>query len=257
MVQLAYQSSGTGQAVIVLHGLFGAARNWLGIARQLSEHYQVITADLRNHGNSPHIAGMHYNQMAADVHELITGLNIESPVIIGHSMGGKVAMTLALTKPELMKGLIIVDIAPVNYDHDFSDLINAMRTLSLTDVSSRAEAQAILANQLASEKLVAFILQNLKRTGEGLSWRINLDEVAQNLPGIGQFPDELHGLANHNPALFIGGTESSYIKEHHHESIYRYFPAAEIKMLTGAGHWTHVDKPEEFLLLINNFIDAL
>ncbi len=256
-MQLTYTTFGEGQPVIILHGLFGSARNWQAIARNLSESFYVVSPDLRNHGNSPHAANMDYFQMADDVHALISELKLDAPVIIGHSMGGKVAMTLALSNPTLLKGLIVVDIAPVKYEHDYTQLISAMRSLSLSGISSRAEAETLLKQQLSSDRLAAFILQNLARTDTGLHWKINLEVIAQYLPDIGGFPFELDELACERSALFIGGSESSYIKDSHHEKICRYFPVAEIKMLTGAGHWTHVDKPEEFLFLIKNFIDSL
>ena len=256
-MQLAYKKFGEGQDVIILHGLFGAGRNWQGIARALTGNLHVVIPDLRNHGSSPHAMEMGYEVMANDVAELIAELNLANPIIIGHSMGGKVAMTLALNNPELVQGLVIVDIAPVSYEHDFSRLITAMRSLTLTELSSRSEAENKLKTGLGSERLAAFIVQNLARVEGNLSWRINLEDITQCLPEIGQFPMQLAKKKYLHSALFIGGTESRYITEDSYAAIYQHFPEAQVAMLQDAGHWTHVDKPEEFLQLVNEFIHTL
>jgi len=257
MTQLHYNSFGAGTPVIILHGLFGSARNWQGIARALGKACHVITTDLRNHGQSPHTSSMSYGDMAADVKKLINELNLSNPVILGHSMGGKVAMSLALTEPGLCRGLVVVDIAPVSYEHDFRPLIAAMKSLALSDIANRSEAEVMLQQQLSSEKLAAFIMQNLQRTDSGFEWRINLDQIAKSLPEIGRFPSGLSRSRFHGPALFIGGARSAYISDRHHPAILEHFPGAELKMIQDAGHWTHVDKPDEFLELVMTFIRKL
>ncbi|MEQ8290506.1 MAG: alpha/beta fold hydrolase [Gammaproteobacteria bacterium] len=257
MTQLHYKSFGDGRPVIILHGLFGSGRNWQGIARAMAKSHHVITPDLRNHGNSPHVSSMSYRDMANDVMELINNLKLSDPVILGHSMGGKVAMTLALLEPTLPCGLVIVDIAPVAYEHDFRQLVAAMKSLSLSSISSRTGAEAALKQKLSSEKLTAFIMQNLERNSNGYGWRINLEQIAQSLPEIGQFPADLKDSHCRCPALFIGGAESAYISNRHKTAIFQHFPAAEIKMVKDAGHWMHVDKPREFLELVTGFIQCL
>lgn len=257
MTQLHYNSFGAGRPVIILHGLFGSGRNWQGIARTMANNYHVIAPDLRNHGNSPHASSMNYRDMANDVIELIHDLELANPVILGHSMGGKVAMSLALMEPTLPRGLVIADIAPVTYEHDFRQLVAAMQSLSLSNILNRAEAEAILKRKLSSDKLAAFIMQNLVRTSSGYGWRINLEQIAESLPEIGQFPAEFKETHCRCPALFIGGSESGYISNKHHPAIFHYFPAAEIRMIKDAGHWTHVDRPQEFVELTTGFIQSL
>ncbi len=256
-MQLNYKHFGEGRPLIILHGLFGSARNWQGIARTLADTHLVITPDLRNHGQSPHIEGMSYPEMAADICNLIEQLKLNEPIVLGHSMGGKVAMTMALMNPDALAGLIVADIAPVTYDHDFKNLITAMHNLSLTGIQTRAEAESILSEQLESTNLIRFIMQNLVRTDEGFQWRINLRQITSSLPELGQFPSELKNHSTRLPALFVGGAQSSYIRSMHNPKIFHHFPAAEIKMIEDAGHWLHADKPNDFIEHVQSFIQFI
>ncbi len=256
-MQLNYKRFGEGRPLIILHGLFGSARNWQGIARALSETHLVITPDLRNHGQSPHADSMTYQDMATDICKLVDQLKLIDPIVLGHSMGGKVAMAMALMKPETLGGMVVADIAPVTYEHDFEDLITAMRNLSLANIKTRAEAESILAEQLDSANLVRFIMQNLVRTNEGFQWRINLQQITNSLPELGQFPSELKHHSTRLPALFIGGANSSYVRSIHNTAIFHHFPAAEINMIDDAGHWLHADKPNEFIDKVQSFIQYI
>tara|TARA_R110000782_G_scaffold149437_9_gene242125 strand:+ start:758 stop:1528 length:771 start_codon:yes stop_codon:yes gene_type:complete len=254
-MRLNYTELGQGRPVIILHGLFGSARNWQGIARSLADSHHVITPDLRNHGQSPHAQSMSYQEMADDVIAIADHLNLKDLIIMGHSMGGKVAMAAALTQPERFSALIIVDIAPVNYDHNFDLLIMAMKSLNLDQLESRAQAEAIMSSSIDDTGVIQLLLQNLIRIGDKLQWRINLESIMENLDLIGKFPDTLKGKSCRIPTLFLGGSESDYLRNIYNADIFQYFPAAEITMIDGAGHWLHAEKPNAFLKQIKTFIN--
>ena len=255
MISLNYTEYGQGRPILILHGLFGSNRNWQGIARSLSENHRIITPDLRNHGKSGHADGMSYEEMADDIIFLINNLKLNNVILIGHSMGGKVAMTLALNYPDYISALIIVDIAPVHYNHNFKHLIEAMTSLDLSSLKNRNDAEAEL-NKVTKEKgVVQFVLQNLIREDNKYCWRINLQQIAFSLTSISQFPEKFETVESRLPTLFLGGSESNYIRSIHNQKIFDYFPSAEIIMLDGAGHWLHAEKPEEFLNHVKTFIN--
>lgn len=240
---------------MILHGLLGSARNWQGIARALADKYHIITPDLRNHGQSPHTDTMTYHEMAEDVIKIADTLSLNELILIGHSMGGKVAMTAALTQPERFSALAIIDIAPVDYQHDFNILIDAMTSLDLTKLKTRAQAEAALSKKIDDVGVIQLLLQNLVRLGDHFEWRVNLESIKSNLNLIGQFPDSLKSSSCRLPSLFLGGSESDYLRSIYNTAIYDYFPAAEISMIDGAGHWPHAEKPAEFLKQIKTFIN--
>ena len=255
MMHLNYTELGQGRNIIILHGLFGSARNWQGIARALGEKHHVITPDLRNHGQSPHAATMSYQDMADDVIAIADKLKLNDIIIVGHSMGGKVAMTAALSNPERFTALAVVDIAPVNYDHDFSVLIAAMNSLNLAALKTRAQAEEALNKVIDDKAVIQLLLQNLVRSGKAFKWRINLEGILGNLNLIGQFPESLKSSSCRLPTLFLGGSESDYMRSIHNPAIYEQFPSAEITMINGAGHWLHAEKPTEFLKHLKTFIN--
>lgn len=257
MISLNYTELGQGRPVIILHGLFGSARNWQGIARALADNYRVITPDLRNHGQSPHLDSMSYSEMADDVIAIADKLNLSEIIIVGHSMGGKVAMTAALTQPERFSALVIVDIAPVEYEHDFNLFIDAMLSLNLQTLKSRAQAETALTKVIDDISVIQLLLQNLIRSGDKFEWRINLQGIMTNLGLIGQFPDTLKNSVCRLPALFLGGSESDYLRSLYNNEIYQYFPSAEITMINGSGHWPHAEKPNEFLKHLKTFINYI
>jgi len=255
MTSLNYTEYGQGRPVIILHGLFGSARNWQGIARSLAENHHVITPDLRNHGLSPHVDSMSYEEMAEDVIALADKLKLDNIILVGHSMGGKVAMTAALQNSTRFSALIVVDIAPVNYSHDFEALLGAMNSLDLKLLKNRNEAEAELAKTTDEAGVVQFILQNLIRSDDSFCWRINLQQISASLSSISKFPESLSNVSCHLPTLFLGGADSQYLLSIHNPAIYQYFPAAEITMIEGAGHWLHAEKPVEFLKEVKSFIN--
>ena len=257
MVKLAHTEYGDGGPPLVLmHGLFGSARNWAAIARALAETQRVYVLDLRNHGASPHAATMTYEQMAADVSDFLTGQGIESPVIMGHSMGGKVAMRLALDRPELLRGLVVVDIAPVTYGHDMLDYIAAMQMLDLSGEQRRVELEEELCEQVEDSGITAFLMTNLERTNGGFQWRINLQAIAAGMSGILAFPVPDGGVFV-GPTAFVAGEHSAYIRDAHRDRILELFPKSRTVTIKGASHWVHADQPQAFLKTVQGFLGAI
>lgn len=244
-----------GRPVVVLHGLFGNARNWSATAKALPR--RVLAADMRNHGASPWDGAMTYPAMAEDVGRLLTDHGAAPADLIGHSMGGKAAMVLALTRPELIDRLIVVDIAPIPYSIRFQDYLAAMEDLDLSTLKRRAEADAALAPVIEDAGERAFLVQNLvSAEGGGFRWRINIDAIAENLPAICGFP-KLPPLARFDgPVLFVAGETSPYIDQAARPRIQARFPNARIVTIKNAGHWVHAEAPDAFLACISPFLDA-
>ena len=254
MPLLHYNEFGQGRPVLILHGLFGSSRNWQGIARSLSDTCRVITVDCRNHGQSFHAPSMRYEEMADDVLALVKQLDLHDGILMGHSMGGKVAMTLTLSQPNYFSALVSVDIAPVNYRFTFSNLLKAMQTLPLAELSNRQQAEQHMRQTIDDPTLVGFILQNLVKDDSGFAWRINLPAIADNMSSISGFPEALRDRQNDLPALFVGGSLSDYLHERHAADIHHNFPNSEVRLIEGAGHWPHAEQTTEFLECLNSFI---
>ncbi len=251
---LAGKSSKDKQTILILHGLFGSKRNWQSIARQLSEHFRVFTLDLRNHGESEHTDAMRYEDMAGDVFQFITDHALEEVSVVGHSMGGKVAMQMALEHPEIIKRLVIIDIAPVQYQHGFDDLINSLNALPLEKLSNRQEADEYLKSSVRPESLRQFLLQNLRKLDTGFSWRMNLKAIYSCIDGLMDFPVN-HGNPRYNkPVLFLKGENSDYIKHQHGGQIFSIFPKALFITVAGTGHWLHAENPGFVVSEIRKFI---
>ena len=231
--------------LLIAHGLFGSARNWGVIAKRLSEGRQVTAVDMRNHGTSPWFESQTYPEMAADLAAVMTGPSD----ILGHSMGGKAAMMLALTRPELVRKLVVADIAPVAYLHTHLDKIKAMRRVDLGRVESRAEAAEMMG--LDDPALAAFFLQSLDLAGK--KWRLNLDALAANMPDIVGFP-EVTGMFQ-GPVLFLAGALSDYVLPEHRDRIRALFPHARFAKIPDAGHWLHAEKPREFVAAVEVFLE--
>lgn len=254
-VELAVQAfGGSGPPLIILHGLFGSGRNWTTIARGLSEQNRVVVPDLRNHGASPHADTMTYTAMADDIEALLDRAGIQRTDIIGHSMGGKAAMWLALTQPERVNRLIVVDIAPVQYAHNFKWIIQALRRLSLERLTGRTDAEDRLAQDIQESALRRFLLQNLIwRSGQG-RWRINLDAIERALPELMAFPPAGGLPPFDKPVLFIAGGQSDYVAPDYASTIEQLFPKARIERLPSAGHWLHSEQPDVFLGRVRDFL---
>ncbi len=248
-MRLAYRDAGTGSPVVVLHGLFGSARNLGGVARALAAAHRVISVDLRNHGESPHAPGMDYATMAADVTETMDALGMPEAAVLGHSMGGKVAMRLALSSPGRVTRLVVADIAPIRYGSHFGTFARAM--LALPAGLPRSAADAALAPDVPDAAIRSFLLHNY-RPGEG--WRIGLQDIAESLPRIEAWEEETASYGG--PALFVTGARSDYVLPEHRPAILRHFPAARFVAIKDAGHWLHAEQPAAFNATVSAFLPA-
>lgn len=236
-----------GTPLLIAHGLFGSARNWGVIAKRLSATRPVITVDMRNHAGSAWYDSHSYPDMAADLAEVIT----QPTDVIGHSMGGKAAMVLALTRPDLVERLIVADIAPVAYGHSQMQFIKAMRAVDLSKVEKRSDASEQLAAHVGDPTLQAFFTQSLDVKGK--RWKLNLDALAAEMPNILGFP-EVDG-AFEKPTLFLSGALSDYVTRDVRPVIKQLFPLARFAKIPGAGHWLHAEKPREFEASVRAFLD--
>ena len=239
---------------MILHGLFGSSRNWRSVARNLADTYGVYTVDLRNHGRSPHANSMDYRDLADDVNALIASLDLHELALVGHSMGGKAAMTLALGDPSRLSHLVVVDIAPVAYTDQHAALIDAMIALPLDRVHRRSDADRILAEAIPDDSLRLFLLQNLVIDASGPWWRLNLDALRTEMPAlVGPVPD-LAGRQFDGRTTFVRGGRSDRIGAAHAAVISRHFPNSEILTIADAGHWPHAERPNEFVDLCRRIL---
>lgn len=253
-VELAFEQFGEKQnpPLIILHGFFASARNWRQIAEKLATHFCVYVLDARNHGASPHCDTMNYETMAEDVAHFMTQNELKNVALIGHSMGGKTAMWFALTQPDLLQNLIVVDIAPISYKHSFEPLINALKNLPLAELTNRKQAELLLADLIPELNYRQFLLQNLVlKSGGHYQWRIDLDIFQRNAANILTFPNVENVPQFVGRTLFIAGGNSRYIKENSTETL---FPFAQIHVIPDAEHWIHVQQPEAFLNTVMNFL---
>lgn len=240
--------------LVIAHGLYGSGRNWGVIARRLADVRDVIAVDMRNHGESPRAPSQSYPDMAADLAEVITSLGRPAD-LLGHSMGGKTAMQLALTQAHLLRRLVVADIAPVAYGHDQSHHIRAMRALDMSGLTTRGEADRRLQDTVTDPGLRAFLLQSLDLKAEGgPRWRLNLDVLEAEMAKIVGWPGTMGAFEG--PTLFLTGSESHYVKPEYRDTIRAQFPKARFAKLPGAGHWLHADRPREFEAAVRVFLTA-
>jgi len=251
MMQLHYQSIGAGQPLILLHGLFGSADNWGIVVKHFSQHYQVISVDLRNHGRSPHNDSQSYEDMAEDLLALCNTLNLDMVHLLGHSLGGKVAMQFATTYPERVDKLIIVDMAMRTYQDEHTDLINAMMAVDLTRMQSRSDVDKALRNAIPNILVRQFLLMNLIKADEQLQWRINLPAIKLNYPSLLMAVCE--NALYDKPSLFIRGERSDYILADDTKHIQTHFTLAEFESLP-TGHWVHAEQPQAFMEVVEQFL---
>jgi pimeloyl-ACP methyl ester carboxylesterase len=227
--------------MLIAHGLYGSARNWGVIAKRLSQERQVVVVDMRNHGSSPWHETHSYPDMADDLAQVLEGL--DGPFdLLGHSMGGKAAMVLALSRPELVNRLIVADIAPVTYSHSQIQFIEAMKAVDLAKIERRSDAGEQLEGIVDDPTLITFFTQSLDIKEK--KWRLNLDVLAREMPTILSFP-KVSGAFD-KPALFLSGANSDYVKRDYRDDIKALFPQAQFAKIPGAGHWLHAEKPREF-----------
>jgi pimeloyl-ACP methyl ester carboxylesterase len=247
--------AGQGAPLVLLHGLFGSARNWGAVQKALAAEYRVVALDLRNHGASPQAPGMAYAAQAEDVAETLAALGIERAAVLGHSMGGKVAMMLALTMPDLVERLIVADIAPRPYPPALRAVVAALQAVPLHPGLTRQEADQALRTAVPEAPIRSFLLQNLRFETAPPSWRIGLREIAAAMPEIEDFAPP-PGARFEGPALAMAGALSPYIRAEDHAAFRALFPRIGFASIPRAGHWLHAENPESFLAALKEFLAA-
>jgi esterase len=251
---------GVGEPLIILHGLFGSSKNWQSLSKIFSKHFDVLTLDLRNHGESFHSDVMDYPAMVDDVHQLLNKLGIKSCLLMGHSMGGKVAMLFASKYPQLVSQLVVADIAPIAYHHNYDHLIDPIMALKLDEMDSRAAVDKVLQADIIDAQLRQFLLQSLVRKPDepdGWRWKNNWSAIKNNLDKIIGFQSseeaQLSCWKVNTPALFISGEQSSYVDEIGKAAINQHFGQPLFKVINGANHWLHAEQPKQFSEAVLNF----
>jgi pimeloyl-ACP methyl ester carboxylesterase len=246
-LNLACESIGSGPPLLILHGLFGSGSNWRSVARHLVGSHTVHCVDLRNHGASPWADTMAYDEMADDVLQLCDRLGLKAPAVMGHSMGGKTAMALALRHPQRVGRLIVVDVAPVSYADTLTPFAEAMRSVNVIAAATRAEVQSSLRQAVPDPAVVPFLMQNLVMHNHHFDWRLNLLGISASMPQLCGFPSELLGSRFEGPVAVIAGEHSNYVTGPDGTAFRPMFPRATVEVVEGAGHWVHVDRPDAFL----------
>ena len=255
-MKLFYRKYGSGPPLVILHGLYGSSDNWVSIASKLSNRFTVILPDLRNHGQSPHSQIHTYESMADDLLELARDLRLSEFMLAGHSMGGKVAIAFALRFPEMLNGLVVVDISPFGsasesnpFFVEHHKILESILAARPEEQSTRADVEKILAMNISSERTRSFIMKNLRRSAGGkFEWKLNAPALYQNLASITDGVAERNNLpapVTGFPVIFLKGSDSDYIDPSYNNDIVKLFPAAEIITIQGTGHWIHADKPDE------------
>ena len=244
-----HASDAPGTPLLIAHGLFGSGRNWGVIAKRLSDQRRVIAVDMRNHGQSPREKSNSYTDMAADLAEVIEHIGGQMDVL-GHSMGGKTAMVLALTQPDLVRRLVVADIAPVSYEHSQTEFITAMRGVDLDAVTRRSDAAEQLAALGVESALQSFFTQSLDVAGK--RWLLNLDALEANMADILSFPD-VDGPFD-GPTLFLTGGNSHYVTAEHRPRMKTLFPQSHFAKIPDTGHWLHAEKPRDFEAAVRTFL---
>ncbi len=254
-MDLFYHSYGEGKPLIILHGLFGLSDNWVTMAKRISASYKVYIPDQRNHGRSPHHPTFNYYAMVDDLMDFMDDHKIEKPVLMGHSMGGKVAMNFALDYPDNVENLIVVDMGVRQYQPRaiHYHLIEVMESVDFEQVRSRKDVEQHLKKHIDSRALVGFLMKNLKRhSKQRLGWKLNLPVLKESLDIV------VEGVSGDQkfdrPSLFVAGGKSDYIQESDHELIKQVFPRAKIETIPHATHWVHTDAPEDFCDIVSRFL---
>ena len=263
-MKLFYRETGSGCPLIILHGLYGSSDNWATFARHLGEFFNVYTLDQRNHGKSPHDDIHTYQALCDDLEEFITDHSIENPVLIGHSMGGKVVMNFAARYPEKTRAIVVIDISPKSYSENsenttrflkHSDITRILADLPLEKFNTREDADRELSKYIRPDRIRQFLLKNLiRKNSGGFDWKINIDALRNNLDNIFSGLEKNMIKPGNYPALFVKGSMSDYINKEDFILIPELFPNSVIRTIEGAGHWIHAEQPEELFALILEFL---
>ena len=249
---LHFKSFGEGKPLLILHGFLGSLDNWQSVAKELAASYQVFILDIRNHGKSFHDPKHDYASMVGDVRYFIDHLGLSEVTLLGHSMGGKIAMSFALKYPLLVSHLIVVDIAPKVYLPGHEDILHALSKVNPKELKSRQEAVDIISTYIYEPSVVQFLLKNLDRLGNGtFGWKMNLPVLIDQYKEMLDFPSR--GLFN-GPTLFLKGEKSDYILPSDEENISTLFPNAKIVLIKDAGHWVHAENPVDFISQTSIFL---
>ena len=254
-MKLFFRNFGKGQSIIILHGLLGVSDNWVTLGKKLSENYNVFIPDLRNHGRSEHSDEFDYDNMSDDILEFIQTNKLENPILIGHSMGGKLAMNLAVKHPKIINKIIVVDISPRKYEISnlHQEVLDTMISIDFTSISSRQEVEELLEEKFETKYVKLWILKNLyRKPNNSFVWRPNLEIIRKNLLKIKEEVDSQSSC--NSQILFIKGGNSDYIVGEDYKIILNNFPNAEIETIKNASHWIHVDKPKELIHTISEFL---
>jgi esterase len=255
-MQLQYITYGDGYPLIILHGLFGSSENWQTLSRRFAKCYQVFALDLRNHGHSPHSDVFNYPAMVDDVREFMQAHTLSSAYLLGHSMGGKVAMQLALADPERVTKLVVVDIAPKPYPPEHDAIFDALLALQLDEYRTRKEIDQALARKLPDESLRQFLMKNLARGEDGaFHWELDLQAIYRHYGEISRGIDTSGRFER--PTLFIRGARSHYITEKDAALITGLFPFSKIVTVPGVGHWVHSEARRQFARLVLAFLGQM
>lgn len=255
-MRLRFQVLGEGEPLVLLHGLFGSGDNLFGLARSLSARFRCYLPDLRNHGASPHAAEMSHAVMAEDVLYLLQEEKLSHCIVVGHSMGGKTAMQLAMHFPAFVEALVVLDVAPRAYGPRHDQIIRALTSVPLGRCRTRQDVDTHLIGSIPEQGVRRFLLKSLRTDGpDGLAWKLNLSAIQSNYAALNAAPDA--GAAFPGPALFLAGERSDYLVPDDHPRIRAWFPAARIASIAGAGHWLHADAPDSVLNHINGFLSTL
>ncbi len=253
-MKLNYKKFGSGKPLFILHGLFGMLDNWQVFAKKLAEKYEVITVDLRNHGKSPHSPDFDYSYMADDILELMQDLGYDQYSFIGHSMGGKLSMKIALDNPVLIDKLIILDIGPKKYPQNHTFLLDILCNINIDRYTDRLELEHELSSVIEDKRLRQFIMKNIKRDAKGsFSWKMNLEVIKDNYDKI---IEELSSDKSYqSDVLFVRGAKSNYILDNDFEKIKGLFPKAKLTTIDNAGHWIHADESEKLFDIVTDYLD--
>lgn len=254
-MDLSFKEYGAGHPFVILHGLFGMGDNWSTLGRRFGDHFLTFTPDMRNHGRSPHLPEMDYPSMSRDIHAFVEENWLYNAFLMGHSMGGKIAMQAALDNNDLFEKLIVVDIAPRAYNGGHDDIFKAMMSLDLSTMADRKAIQAELQEKIQDKGIVQFILKNIvfDKTLGHYTWRMNLDSIHDNYASILQGIKSPHTYDR--PALFIRGANSGYVNDGDMTDIKKLFPQARLETIADAGHWVHAEQPQKLYDLVIDFLN--